>query len=454
MCGIVGILDKTNNIVNILYNSILNLQHRGQHSSGFIFFSTEKKKTFKSKKMGFISEHFNECQTFSGNMGLAHVRYPTSTGNSRSEIQPFSVLKPYGISLVHNGNITNKNELVMFLTDKHIYINGYSDSELILNLFYYFIEKDLSKLTDEKIVETIKKIYELCKGSFSIIIMISDYGLIAFRDKFGIRPLVYDVNNTRVTFASESIALNSYNVNNVNNGEVIIVSKELQFNSFQLFNEPLSPCIFEYIYFSTAESYINDVLVYDFRERIGVEMIKYIEPEIQKEIDVVVPVPLTSLISATSIANTLQKPLKHAIVKNRYTYRSFINTGNGILSTIQKIKIIPKLIDNKNILIVDDSIVRGNTIKYIIKQLRKTNVKKIFFASCSPKIKYPNNYGIYIPSKEELIAHNNSVKEIERKLNIDKLYYSTIQDIKTVLYSLNSNIKNVEDSSFTGNEII
>lgn len=453
MCGIVGIIDKTTNIVNILYNSIFYLQHRGQHSCGFIFFSTEKKKTFKSKKMGFVYEHLNELKNFSGNMGLSHVRYPTSGNNSRSEIQPFSILKPYGISLVHNGNITNNDELKEFLIKKHIYINGTSDSELILNLFYYFIEKDFSKLTDEKIIASIKQIYELCKGSFSVIIMISGYGLIAFRDKFGIRPLVYDINDTRVTFASESIALNSNNVKDVKNGEVIIVTKDIQINSFQLFNEPLTPCIFEYIYFSTAESYINDVLVYDFREKIGKEMIKHIEPGIQKEIDIVIPVPLTSMISATSIANTLQKPLKHAIVKNRYTYRSFINTGDGITNTIQKIKIIPKLVENKNILIVDDSIVRGNTINYIIKELRKTNVKKIFFASCSPKVIYPNNYGIFIPSKEELIAHNNSIKDIEKKLNIDKLYYSTIEDIKTVLYNLNSNIKNVEDSSFTGNHI-
>ena len=307
-----------------------------------------------------------------------------------------------------------------------------------------------------RIIESIKKIYELCKGSFSIIIMISDYGLIAFRDKYGIRPLVYDINDTRVTFASESIALNGNNVNNVNNvnnGEVIIVSKKLQLNSFQLFNEPLTPCIFEYIYFSTAESYINNVLVYDFREKIGKQLVNHIEPEILKEIDIVIPVPLTSIISATAIANKLQKPLKHAIVKNRYTYRSFINSGNGITNVIQKIKIIPKLIENKNILIVDDSIVRGNTIKYIIKQLRKTNVKKIFFASCSPEVRYPNKYGIFIPSKEELIANNNSIKDIEKKLDINKLYYSTIEDIKTVLYDLNSNIKAIEDSSFTGNYI-
>jgi len=453
MCGIAGILDISNDIVNILYKSVFYLQHRGQHSSGFIFFSTESKKTFKSKKIGLIDKHFDELNHFSGNMGLSHVRYPTSGNNSRSEIQPFSILKPYGISLVHNGNITNGDELKEFLNKHNIYINGTSDSELILNIFYLFVEKDFSQLTNDKIIEAIQRIYELCKGSFSIIIMISDYGIIAFRDKYGIRPLVYNIDETRATFASETIALNSHDFNDVGNGEVIIVSKNLEKKSYKLFNEQLTPCIFEYIYFATAESYINNILVYNFREKVGEEIIKLIEPEIRDQIDIVIPVPLTSIISSTVISNKLQKPLKHAIVKNRYTHRSFINAGNNITSIIEKIKIIPELVNNKNILIVDDSIVRGNTCKHIIKELRKTNIKKIFFASCSPEVKYPNKYGIFIPCKNELIAHNNSTKGIEQLLDIDKIYYLPIENIKRILYNLNSNIKSIEDSSFTGNYI-
>ena len=386
-------------------------------------------------------------------MGLSHVRYPTSGNSERSEIQPFSILKPFGISLVHNGNIRNSEKLKEFLNIHNVYINGTSDSELILNIFYFFIEKDFSKLTNDKIIEAIYKIYELCNGSFSVIIMISDYGIIAFRDKYGIRPLAYSIDKTTVKFASETIAFDNNKFHDVGNGEVIIVTKNLEKQSYKLFNEKLTPCIFEYIYFATAESYINNVLVYNFREKVGEEIIKLIEPEIRDIIDIIVPVPLTSIISSTVISNKLQKPLKHAIVKNRYTHRSFINSGNNITNTIEKIKIIPELVENKNILIVDDSIVRGNTCKHIIKELRKTKIKKIFFASCSPEVKYPNKYGIHIPTSSELIAHNNSIKEIEQLLNIDKLYYLSIQHIKNILYNLNPNINSIEDSSFTGNYI-
>ena len=453
MCGIAGILDTNNNIVDLLYKSVFYIQHRGQQSSGFIFFDKETKQIYKSKKIGLIDAHLEEIKNFTGNMGLSHVRYPTSGNNGRKEIQPFSILKPYGISLVHNGNITNSAELKEFLIKNHMYVNGTSDSELILNLFYFYIEKDFSKLTNDKIIETVKKIYELCRGSFSIIIMICGFGLIVFRDKYGIRPLVYEKDKTRITFASESIALHSHNYNDVENGELIIVSKRLDISKYKLFNEPFKPCIFEYIYFSTAESYINNVLVYNFRERVGEEMLKLIEPEILEKIDVVVPVPLTSLISSTTIANKLNKPLKHAIVKNRYTHRSFINDGTNILKTIQKIKIIPELIKNKNVLVVDDSIVRGNTCKYIIKELRKASVKNVYFASCSPEVKYPNIYGIHIPSKEELIAHSNSNEEIEKILDIDKIYFLPVENVRKVLYDLNPEIKDVEDSSFTGNYI-
>lgn len=453
MCGIAGILDTTNDIVDLLYKSVFFIQHRGQQSSGFIFFDKETKQIFKSKKIGLIESHLEELKNFKGNMGLSHVRYPTSGSNGRKEIQPFSILKPFGISLVHNGNVTNKSELKEFLNKNHMYVNGTSDSELILNLFYFYIEKDFSKLTNDNIIETVKKIYQHCNGSFSIIIMICGFGLVVFRDKYGIRPLVYEKYGTRITFASESIALEGGNYKDVENGEVIIVSKKLDIFKYKLFNERLKPCIFEYIYFSTAESYINNVLVYNFREKVGEEMLKLIDPEILKQIDVVVPVPLTSVISSTTIANKLNKPLKHAIVKNRYTNRSFINEGANILKTIQKIKIIPELVKNKNVLVVDDSIVRGNTCKYIIKELRKANVKNIFFVSCSPEVKYPNIYGIHIPSSEELIAHNHSHEEIEKILNIDKIYFLPLKNLREVLYDLNSEIKEIEDSSFTGNYI-
>ena len=415
MCGISGIINNNNCIVDELYQSLFFLQHRGQHSSGFLFFSTKTKKTYKSKKIGLISEHLLELNKFSGNMGLGHVRYPTNGLNSRNEIQPFSILKPYGISLVHNGNITNKEEIIEFLNIHKMYINGTSDSELILNLFYFYVKKEFILLTNENIISTIYQIYNICKGSFSIIIMISDYGMIAFRDKYGIRPLCYSVSENQVSFASESNALINNNFYDVKNGEIIIVNTKCELSKTQCFNEPIKPCIFEYIYFANPDSYINNILVHTFREKVGEKILENIDKEILLSIDIVVPIPLTSIISAAKIANIINKPLKYAIVKNRYTHRTFINQGDEILKSIKKIKVIHELVENKNILVIDDSIVRGNTCFHIIKKLRKANPKGIYFASCSPPIYYPNCYGIFIPSKEELIAHNKTEKQIKNE---------------------------------------
>ena len=454
MCGISGIIDSSNSIVDELYKSLFYLQHRGQQSSGFIFFSSLTKKTCKSKKMGLISSHIHELKNFSGNMGLAHVRYPTSGSNGRNEIQPFSILKPYGISLVHNGNITNKEEIKAFLKTRKVYANSTSDSELILNLFYYFIEKDLSLLTNDHIISTITQIYELCKGSFSIIVMISDYGLIAFRDKHGIRPLAYSKTETSVSIASETNAFyNHEHIEDVKNGEIVIVNTKLDIVKHRLYNEPLKPCIFEYIYFANPESYINDILVYSFREKIGEKVVKMLDKSTIEDIDIVIPIPMTSIITATSVAYLLNKPIKHAVVKNRYTHRTFINQGNEILKNISKIKVMHSLIENKNVLVIDDSIVRGNTCKHIIREIRKGNPKKITFISCSPPVCYPNIYGISIPTYDELIAHQRSIEEIRKELDIDELHYLSLDSIKEVLNSLNPSIQQFEDSSFTGQYI-
>ncbi len=450
MCGIAGILSLNNNIMTELYKSLFNLQHRGQESSGFVVFSCDSKKTYKSKKFGLVDSHLNDIESFEGNMGLGHVRYPTDGLTTRKEIQPFSILKPYGISLVHNGNIINKSELEDFLYKNNIFLNSTSDSEIILNLFYYFIEKNYCKLTNDSIIISLQQVFSMCKGSFSVIIMISDYGLVFFRDRYGIRPLVYSLNDNYITISSESTALNSDDYINVENGQICIINKKLDLSKYKLYNNELRPCIFEYIYFANAESYINDILVYTFRERVGERILNHIDEAVLNDIDIVVPIPMTSIISATAIANKVNKPLKHAVLKNRYTHRTFINKGNEIIENIKKIKIISELVDNKNILLVDDSIVRGNTVKYIITELRKTKAKKIYFASCSPPVKFPNKYGIAIPTKEELIANNNSIDSIKNILKLDGLYYLNLDSILTILNELNKNINSFEDSSFSG----
>lgn len=453
MCGIIGIIDYSKNIVNDLYRSLFFLQHRGQHSSGFVVFSTETKKTFKSKKIGLISEHIDELKQFSGNIGLGHVRYPTNGLNSRNEIQPFTISKPYGISLVHNGNIINKDDINNFLINNKIYINSTSDSEIILNLFYYYMPNNFYELTNEKITECIKKVYELCHGSFSIIIMISDYGIIGFRDKYGIRPLSYTKNNERAHFSSETNALEGSNFIDIKNGEVIIINTKLEQSNYRLYNEKMMPCIFEYIYFANAESYINNILVYKFRELVGEKILEQISEEVKNDIDLIIPVPMTSIISAKRISEVMNKKMEFAIVKNRYTHRTFINQGEDILKGISKIKVIHELIKDKSILIVDDSIVRGNTCNHIIKEIKKSNPKKIYFASCSPPIKYPNCYGISIPTFNELIAYKNDINEIRDYLGIDELYYLNLESLRNILKSLNSDINTFEESCFTGKYI-
>ncbi len=471
MCGIAGIISKNNNniekdIIPELYQTLFNLQHRGQNSSGFIVFSSKSKITNKSKKFGLVDSHLSELSELKGNMGIAHTRYPTSGETTKKEIQPFFISKPFGISLVHNGNLINKEYLCKFLINNNGYNNeiySSSDSEIILNLFYLFIEKNFNKLTDEIIVNAIRRIYNICIGSYSVLIMINDYGLIAFRDMNGIRPLVYaninNKNNNYIQFASETIALDSINYKNLSNGMIMIVNNNLQINKYKnnqycgpLDNAKyLKPCLFEYIYFARPESYINDILVYSFREKIGEKIIEIIDKEILSEIEIIVPVPQTSLISATALSNKLMKPMKHAIIKNRYTHRTFINKDDEIIKNIKKIKIIKELVENKTILIVDDSIVRGNTSRYIIEELRKAGVNKIYFISCCPPIKNPNIYGIAIPTYKELIAYNKSINEIKETLKVDKLFYMPFSILIDTLRELNPKIKQYEDSVFTGN---
>ena len=454
MCGIVGMMHKKRSITEELYKSLFYIQHRGQQSSGLVIFSTASKKILKSKEFGLIDTHLKHLEEFQGNMGIGHVRYPTNGENTRNEIQPLSISTPFSISLVHNGNLTNTEYLKNFLHSKNVYLKGTSDSELLLYLFYYFIEKDIRLLSHESITRGIHNLYDMCSGSFSVIIMIHDYGIICFRDKYGIRPLVYSESGENLTIASETMSLSSTkNYKNVNNGEILIFTKNMQKYSERIYFSPLKPCLFEYIYFASAESYVNDILVYEFRERIGEEILKIMDEHIMEMIDIVVPVPITSIVSATTISTHLGKPLKHAIVKNRYTHRTFINEGNDIIQNIEKIQVITKLVENKNVLVVDDSIVRGNTCRHIISELRKANVKSITFACCCPPIRYPNKYGINIPSYDELIAFRRSIEDIQTDLDIDKLYYLPLENIRSVICELNPSIQDFEHSCFTGEYI-
>ena len=458
MCGIGAVNHKTEDINVMLYEIMFNLQHRGQDSSGLLSYDTTTNMIHEVKEFGLIDRQLKNLSSLKGTMGIGHVRYPTQGIITKNEIQPFYVDDFEGISLVHNGNIVNVEELTLILEKADIKLIGSSDSEIILKLFIYFLKQecyDNNQISNEIIYKTIQKIYNSCKGSYAIILMINKFGLVAFRDIYGIRPLVYSQEESYVAFASETIAFPTDNYTNINNGEVIIVSDN-KLTKKQLSNHPHTPCLFEYIYFARAESYINDILVYDFREKIADSLVTNLNKyniDIDN-IDYVVPVPQTGLISAINVGQLIQKPIKYAIIKNRYMHRTFINPDkNTIVKNIKKIKIVKSLVYNKNLLIVDDSIVRGNTSRYIISELKRCGAKKIYLASCCPPIKNPNIYGIAIPSHNELIAYNKTEDEVEKELGVDKLIYLDIDSLCKTLTELNPALEQFETSVFDGNYI-
>lgn len=459
MCGVGAVIHKTDNINNLLYEILFNLQHRGQDSSGFITYDSKNKKIYKTHNFGLVENNLSQVSMFQGNIGIGHVRYPTQGSISDNEIQPFYKSVFNGISLSHNGNITNTNDILRILNEHNILCSSTSDSEIILNFFILLLNKyitDINQLTSDIIYKIIKNIYDTCRGSYSIIIMINDYGLICFRDVYGIKPLVYSKTHQYLAIASETIAfIENENYDNINNGQVMIVKHVDNIEKYQIYNHSLTPCLFEYIYFARPESYINNILVYEYREKLAEKIISIINEKIDNNnIDYVIPVPQTGIISAIKIAELIQKPIKYAIVKNRYTHRTFISGNKSkIINGIKKIKIIKNLVENKNILVIDDSIVRGSTSKYIISELKKNNAKNIYFVSCCPPIRYPNIYGIAIPTYNELIAYNKNEIEIEKELGVDKLIYFTLDLLHETLQSLNPSITDFETSVFTGNYI-
>jgi amidophosphoribosyltransferase len=459
MCGIGAIIHKSDDINILLYELLFNLQHRGQDSCGMISYDSTTNNLHELNEFGLIDKHLPNLNQLKGSMGIGHVRYPTSGLITKNEIQPFYVTDFDGISLAHNGNITNLLELKLILEKNDISIISTSDSEIILKLFILFLKQEISSIkniNNKIIIKIIKKIYDTCIGSYSIIIMINHYGLIAFRDIYGIRPLVYYKNNNYIAIASETIAfVDNNNYQNINNGQVLIVNN-LNIKLEQIGNYKLIPCLFEYIYFARPESYINDILVYEFREKIAQKFMKIFKSRNFdfKNIDYVIPVPETGLITANSIAELIKKPIKYAIIKNRYTHRTFINPDKQtIVNNIKKIKIIQKLVTGKNLLVVDDSIVRGNTSKYIINELKRCGAKNIYFVSCCPPIRNPNIYGIAIPSYKELIAYNKTEEEVKKELEVDKLFYLDLDSLCNTLKELNPNLSQFETSVFTGKYI-
>ena len=468
MCAIVGIYTNKQNVCLSLYNALTVLQHRGQDAAGM---STcgEGSALKIHKSNGLVRDVFTPSimeKMMGGTYGIGHTRYPTAGQIDHDEAQPFYVNSPFGIVLVHNGNLVNAVKLKNQVQENNKrHINTNSDSEILLNVFADCLTeecKETRDLDNTKIINAVERLHNRVEGAYSVVLLIVGYGLVAFRDPNGIRPLIYgkkDRNNYMV--ASESVALDCLGyevIEDVSPGQTIIFHNEKVYKS-DYKKGVLNPCIFEYVYLARPDSIIDGVNVYQSRLEMGkclAQKIKKVlsDTELQ-EIDVVIPIPDTSRNSALPISIILDKELREGFVKNRYIGRTFIMPGQKIRkkSVKQKLNTINVEFKNKNVLLIDDSIVRGNTSQQIVEMARTAGAKKIYFASASPKIIFPNVYGIDMPYVEELIAYQRTTEEICKVIGADKLIYQDIEDLEASVRRLNQNINEFDSSCFTGKYI-
>ena len=462
MCGIVGIVGYSN-VNQTLYDALTVLQHRGQDAAGIV--TCDNSKLYLRKNNGMVRDVFrsSHMQRLVGNMGIGHVRYPTAGSSSSAEAQPFYVNSPYGITLAHNGNLTNALEIGedLFKSDLR-HINTNSDSEVLLNIFAHELQV-LGKLTpsEEDIFTAVSAVHHRCRGAYGVVAMITGYGIVGFRDPHGIRPVCFGERQTEkgteYMIASESVALQAMGfqlVRDIEPGEAVYISQDGQLHTRQCAATPKhSPCIFEHVYLARPDSIMDGISVYKARLRMGdklADKIRRVWPD--HDIDVVVPIPDTSRTSALQLANTLGVKYREGFIKNRYIGRTFIMPGQSERkkSVRQKLNAIELEFQGKNVLLVDDSIVRGTTCSQIIQMARDAGANKVYFASAAPAVRYPNVYGIDMPSAEELIAHDSTVEEIQGKIGADWLVYQDLQDLVDTAREGNPDIEEFDCSVFNG----
>lgn len=441
MCGIIGIMGNKQAAQEI-FDGLTVLQHRGQDSAGIMTYQDH----FHLKKgNGLVRDvfHTKNMIRLRGNIGIGHVRYPTAGSYDAAEAQPFFVNSPFGIALIHNGNLTNYDELKNeVLTVDLRYLNTKSDSELLLNVVAQSIrdtlrEKKKKSLSPEILFDAMKLVYARVKGSYSVIMLIAGYGLMAFRDPYGIRPLSFGKRTGEIMseyiFASESVALDTLGydfVSDVQPGEVVFIDTKRNVHRKQIAQKHWAPCIFEHVYIARPDSIMDGVSVYKTRLRMGIKLAAKIK-KAKLKIDVVVPVPDSARSSALSLAQELGVKYREGLVKNRYIGRTFIMPGQEIRKKSIHYKLNPiKLeIKGRNVLLVDDSIVRGNTSKKIIEMIRDAGAKKVYFASAAPPIVSPCVYGVDMPTKKELVANGLKVDEVSKMIGADGLFYQEIEDL-------------------------
>ncbi|MDX1754962.1 MAG: amidophosphoribosyltransferase [Marinobacter sp.] len=465
MCGIVGIV-STSNVNQTLYDALTVLQHRGQDAAGIVTYQDDR--FFLRKDNGLVRDVFRtrHMRRLVGNVGIGHVRYPTAGSSSSAEAQPFYVNSPYGITLAHNGNLTNADDLSrdLFRTDLR-HINTNSDSEVLLNVFAHELQK-LGKLTPTKdeIFAAVKAVHKRCKGAYAVIAMVTGYGIVGFRDPNGIRPACYGVRETEegreYMIASESVALSAAGftlVRDIAPGEAVYIETDGTLYTQQCADQShLIPCIFEHVYFARPDSIMDKVSVYKARLRMGETLAdKVLRERPDHDIDVVIPIPDTSRTSAMQMAHRLGVKFREGFIKNRYIGRTFIMPGQKMRkkSVRQKLNPIDLEFRGKNVMLVDDSIVRGTTCQEIVQMARDAGAKNVYFASAAPPVRYPNVYGIDMPSASELIAHDKSVDEICKIIGADWLVYQDLDDLITCVNDVNPEIESWECSVFDGNYI-
>ena len=466
MCGIVGISAESN-VAAEIYDSLLMLQHRGQDAAGMVVCDSEGKLNSR-KSMGYVRDVFqqNHMNKLVGNYGIGHVRYPTAGGAGKEFAQPMYVNSPYGISLAHNGNLTNSKELAKQLFHAEMrHLNTDSDSEVLLNIFAHELGKQREIYPSaEHIFKAVTKTHRRCDGAYAVLALITGHGILGFRDNNAIRPLSIGIRKgqTRDEYiiASEDALFTSQGfekLRDVEPGEAVFIDKNGTFFSQQCAETPQKkPCIFEYVYFSRPDSKIDEISVYKARMRMGSKLaqsIKNINPS--HDIDVVIPIPDSSTTAALQLAVDLDVPYREGFVKNRYIGRTFIMPyqEERKKSVRRKLNILDLEFRGKNVLLVDDSIVRGTTSKKIIEMAKESGAKKVYFASAAPAIKYQNLYGIDMPATKELVASNRTHEEVAQEIGADWLIYQSLEDlIDTVQYG-NPDIKEFETSIFTGDYI-
>ncbi len=463
MCGIVGIVAKSH-VNQTIFDALTVLQHRGQDAAGMV--TCQGSRFFLRKDNGLVNEVFRtrHMKRLAGNVGIGHVRYPTAGSSSAAEAQPFYVNSPYGIALAHNGNLTNSERLgeQMFRADLR-HINTTSDSEVLLNVFAHELQRQGKLVPEpEDIFKAVERVHQRCKGGYAAVAVITGYGILAFRDPHGIRPLTYgkreaEQGGEEFMVASESVALDVCGferVRDIQPGEAIFIDMEGNVYTQQCAaGAQLAPCLFEYVYLARPDSIIDGVSVHQSRMRMGVKLADKVRRERpEHDIDVIIPIPDTSRTAALEMALSLGVTFREGFIKNRYVGRTFIMPGQAQRkkSVRRKLNPIQMEFKDKVVMLVDDSIVRGTTSKQIVQMARDMGAKKVYFASAAPAVRYPNVYGIDMPAANELIAHGRTDEEVAQQIGCDWMLYQDLNDLKECVLAGNREIEDFDTCVFDG----